>query len=212
MVEGSLASHRVTQHGRAAEEQLIWEASATGGERHTYRMAFPTKGGPRSCPVEGCPGQAGTRTAMWMHFFNRHVQDIVIILEEGNLPHPRCRRCDMLVPWRALNGRHHATAQCAKGAERKRHWMEEVELRESIERAFESYGNPLENVSTFKYLGRVMTEGDDNWPAVAGDLSKVRKSWGHFSRILCREGADVRVSGKLFKAVVQAVLLFGEET
>ena len=54
---------------------------------------------------------------MRMHFFNRHVRDIVIILEEGNLPHPRCPQCNMLVPWRALNISHHATAQCAKGAE-----------------------------------------------------------------------------------------------
>ena len=110
MAEGSLASHRMTQHGHVIEERWSREASATGGEPQTYRMAFLTKGGPRSCPVEGCPGQAGTRTAMCMHFCNRHVRDIVIILEEGNLPHPRCSRCEMLVPWRALNGRHHATA------------------------------------------------------------------------------------------------------
>ena len=150
MAAGSLASHRVTQHGRAAEERWSWEDSATGGEPQTYRMAFPTKGGPWSCPVEGCPCQAGTRTAMRMHFFKRHVRDIVIILEEGNLPHPRCPRCNMLVPWRALNGRHHATAQCANGAERNRCRMAEAELRNSTERAFEAYGKPLENVSDFK--------------------------------------------------------------
>ena len=90
---------------------------------------------------------------MRMHFFNRHVGDIVIILEEGNLSHPRCPRCEMLVPWRAINGRHHATAQCAKGAERKRRWMAEAELRDSTERAFEAYWKPLETVSDFKYLG-----------------------------------------------------------
>ena len=134
-----MASHRVTQHGWAAEERWSWEASATGGEPQTYRMSFLTKEGPRSCPVEVCTVQAGTRTAMRMHFFNRHVQDIVIILEEGNLPHPRCPRCDMLVPWRVLNSRHHATAQCAKGAEQKMRRMVEAELRESTERAFEAY-------------------------------------------------------------------------
>ena len=90
MATGSLTSHRVMQHGRAAEEQWSWEASATGGEPQTYHMAFPTKGGPRSCPVEGCPGRSGTRTEMRMHFFNRDVRDIVIILEEVNLLHPQC--------------------------------------------------------------------------------------------------------------------------
>ena len=80
---------------------------------------------------------------MRMHFCNRHVQDIVIILEEGNLPHPRCSRCDMMVPGRALNGRHHATAMCKKGAEIKRRRMAEAELRDSTERAFEAYEKPL---------------------------------------------------------------------
>ena len=212
MAEGSLAYHRVTQHGRAAEEQWSWEASATGSEPQTYQMAFLTKGGPRSCPVEGFLGRAGTRTAMRMHFFNRHVRDIVIILEEGKPPHPRCPRCDMLVTWRTLNGRHHATAQCKKGAERKRRRIAEAELRDSTERAFEAYGNPLETVLKFKYLGQVITEGHEDWPEVAGNLLKARKSWGSLSRILSREGGDKRVSGNFFKAVVQEVLLFGAET
>ena len=55
-------------------------------------------------------------------------------------------------------------------------------------------------------------EGDDNWPAVAGNLEKARKSWGGLQGILSREGATKRVSGKFFKAVVQQLLLFGAET
>ena len=85
-------------------------------------------------------------------------------------------------------------------------------MRDSTERAFEAYGKPLETVSTFKYLGRVMMAGNDDWPAVAGNLVKSRKSWGRLSHILSREGADKRVSGNFFKAVVQVVLLFGAET
>ena len=149
---------------------------------------------------------------MRMHFFNRHVWDIVIILEEGNPPPAQCPQYNMLVPWRTLNSRHHATVQCAKGAKRKRRWMAEAELRESTERAFDAYGKPLENVLAFKYLGRVMTEIDDDWPAVAGNLSKARKIWGRLLRILCWEGADARVLGNFFRTVVQAALLIGAET
>ena len=78
----------------------------------------------------------------------------------------------MLDLWRALNGKHHDTAMCRSGAERKRRKMAETELRESTEMAFEAYGTPIETVTTFKYLGRVMTAVDDNWPAVAGNLVK----------------------------------------
>ena len=84
-------------------------------------------------------------------------------------------------------------------------------MKDSTERAFEAYGKLLEKVSTFKYLGQVMTAEDDNWLAVAGNLVKPQKSWGSLSRIPIREGADTRVSGNFFKAVVQAVLLFGAE-
>ena len=54
--------------------------------------------------------------------------------------------------------------------------------------------------------------GDDDWPTVTGNLQKERKSWGRMSRILIWEGMDSKVSGHFFKAVVQAVLLFGAET
>ena len=57
-----------------------------------------------------------------------------------------------------------------------------------------------------------MTEGDDDWSAVAGNLGKARKRWGRMQRILSREGANKQVSGNFFKAVVQQVLLFGAET
>ena len=54
--------------------------------------------------------------------------------------------------------------------------------------------------------------GDYGWPAVAGNLHKARKSWGRMSQILIREGAEPKVSKLFFKAVIQAVLLFGAET
>ena len=110
--------HVTAQEGKG--ERMDMDGCSNGGEKpKTYRMEFP-KGGAKHCPVEGCPGRAGTRTAMRVHLWRRHVQDTVIILEEGNLPHSRCENCNMLVPWRSLNGRHKDTAICRSGAERKR--------------------------------------------------------------------------------------------
>ena len=101
---------------------------------------------------------------------------------------------------------------CRKGAERKRRRIAEEELRDSMERAFEAYGKPIDTVIKFKYLGRVMTAGDDDCPAVAGNLINVWKSWGRLTKIFIREVADMKVSGNFFKAVVQQVLLVGAET
>ena len=171
-------------------------------------VIFPEKGGMQTYPVEGCPDIVATRTVMRVHFVHRHVLDTIVILEEGNFPHPQCAWCDMQVPRRALKGRHPGTAQCLKGAERKRRWLAETEKRENFERAFEAYGTPIESVTEFKYLGRILTATDNDWPEVVGNLGRARRSWGCLARVLSREGADPRVSRAFYIAVTQVVLLF----
>ena len=153
---------------------------APKGEPCTYKMAFQTAGGPRNCPVVRCCWRAATWTPMRFHFFHRYVRDNVIILEEGNLPHPRFPRCDMLVPWWALNGRHLATNQCTKGRERNLGRMEEEDMWDSAERGLWAYIIPLDMVTLFKYLGRVLTAEDDDCTAKVGNWKRrgrVERIW-----------------------------------
>ena len=63
-------------------------------------------------------------------------------------------------------------------------------------------------VNSFRYLGRVISAADDNWPAVIRNLAKAWLVWRRTMRILIREGARPRVYGFFFKAFVQSVLLF----
>ena len=83
------------------------------------------------------------------------------------------------------------------------------EVQASIERSSQAYGRPLTLVSSFKYLGIVLIASDNEWTSVVGNLQKNQKKWAQMSRILGRKGANVRVFGKLFKVVDQAVLIFG---
>ena len=80
----------MTQHGRVAEERLSWRNPTKEDGTRTFRMAFPAKGGLRSCPVEGYLGQAVTRAAIRVQFLHRHVLDTMVILDEGNRTHPWC--------------------------------------------------------------------------------------------------------------------------
>ena len=100
----------------------------------------------------------------------------------------------MLVPWLTLNRSHLATDQCAKGAERKRRRLAGEELQESLKRSFEAYGGPLDTVNSFKYLGRFMTAGDDNWPEMSSNLRKACNIWTRMTRILVWEGGYPRIS------------------
>ena len=83
MAAGSLDSHHMNQHGKARDRKWAWTDAATGGgegeEQQTYRMEFP-KGGTTECPVKGFLGRAGTRTAMRVHLWRRHVRETIIFI------------------------------------------------------------------------------------------------------------------------------------
>ena len=67
-------------------------------------------------------------------------------------------------------------------------------------------------VPPLKYLGILLSSADDDCPVVIRNLTKARAVWRRILKILSREGVRPRVSGFFFKASVQSVLLFGEET
>ena len=67
----------------------------------------------------------------------------------------------------------------------------------------------LEKLHTFKYLSRILSLDDREYPAVARNLQRERSKWGLFSLILFQERADTRSSGGFYVEVVQYVLLFG---
>ena len=118
----------------------------------------------------------------------------------------------MHVPFVALNGRHHQTADCRSGTDLRRQRAAALEARRAREVVFSACGAPLESVSSFKHLGRPLTSTDDDRPALHWNLSKARKRWGTVSRVLVRDGANPKTMAMFYKAVVQSVLLFGSET
>ena len=67
-------------------------------------------------------------------------------------------------------------------------------------------------VNYLKYLGRVISATDDDWPEVFINMAKAQAVWRRLTRILSREGAAPRVSEFFFKSVVHMVLIFGTET
>ena len=63
-------------------------------------------------------------------------------------------------------------------------------------------------VTSFRYLGRMISAANDDRPAVVWNISKSRAVWRRMMRILIREGVDPWVSGFSFKSVIQSVILF----
>ena len=70
----------------------------------------------------------------------------------------------------------------------------------------------IEGVVRLKNIGRLMERSDNDYPEVLQNIRKARQVWGRLGKILWREGADPIVLEKFYRAVVQAVLLFGADT
>ena len=92
----------------------------------------------------------------------------------------------MMVPWHSLNWLHRCTAQCKKGEERKQWRLEAEEERAVTSMAFSPYGHPLEMVTSFRYLWRVISAADDDWSVVVRNLEKSWAVWHRMKMTLSR--------------------------
>ena len=85
---------------------------------------------------------------MQVHFMHWHVHNTVVMLEEGNLPLPRCPRCDLQVTRKALNGRHLGTSQFKKGGGAEAKTVsrdgDAVKRRAGVPRLWETDGGGVE--------------------------------------------------------------------
>ena len=66
----------------------------------------------------------------------------------------------------------------------------------------------LETVNSFKYLGRVLTAEDKEWPSVVGNLKKVRNSWARLTRILGQEGGQAKGIRDFFQNCIMGGVSF----
>ena len=76
-----------------------------------------------------------------------------------------------------LNGQYLATAFCLQGMERKWNRLTEEEARAGTERSLTAYVVPIYQVTSFKYLGLVLAEVDNDWPEVVRNIRRARQKW-----------------------------------
>ena len=81
-----LLAHRKDQNGTSRGPK--WVATPTTPSPRMYRVSFLWAFESVGCPVEGCGGRKLTRTNLRIHFLNRRMKDMIVIMEEGNHPHP----------------------------------------------------------------------------------------------------------------------------
>ena len=131
-------------------------------------------------------GSVRTRWNLSKHFVNRHPVDRVDIPGKG--VYPNCVECGMPTNPKAWS--HTCSDLCQTGAERCVQREAAVDAEKALHQVFTAYGDELERVETFKYLGRLLTMDDNDIVAVHSNLKKACKFWAQISRVLRAENAS----------------------
>ena len=203
----SLASHLASQHGILSSCSIVPDGPLPAPAR--YALSFPPKTC-QDCPVNGCPYRATSSSLLQRHFFYQHPTFSLFIKEDG---HPRfCDRCGMSVSLHSLRRGHQTSKLCDANVllNLKRERMKAA--REARAQTFTIDGDELEKVRTFKYLGRIVSDTDTDWPALQRNLQKARGRLARISPVLAWEGASPSVAGMFYRAAVLSIALYGSET
>jgi hypothetical protein len=66
---------------------------------------------------------------------------------------------------------------------------------------------------SFKYLGRIINDSDDDLPAVENQLWKARQVWAGISKILKKQtNCNIKVMSSFYESIVQTIFLYGSES
>ncbi len=76
----------------------------------------------------------------------------------------------------ALYGKHQRTRLCREGWERRKQHEAAEAAWVALARSFTAYGEDLERMEVFKYLGRLLAYDDNDSQDMQANLKKARKS------------------------------------
>ena len=142
------------------------------------------------------------------HFSYRHRGHTVAVAGEC---YRKCRLCGMQVST-ASTPAHEASTTCERATTARRQHAVAAASRTALGRTFSAYGEVLKSVRQFKYLGRIVSYGDDDTPAIRRNIKRARRQWRQFRKVLERDSVPPCMAGMFYQAVVASVLLYGSES
>ena len=79
---------------------------------------------------------------------------------------------------------HIITKECRAGTERRHQLDMAIRLALALCQQFTIQDQVLERVNVFKYLGRLLSQDDDDVQAVRAQLRKARSTWARVGNVL----------------------------
>jgi hypothetical protein len=206
MRQSSLGRHLADVHD-IYQQAVVAEELLEERDVETYE-AVTNWAGKFPCPYPRCKGELNSGWMMRRHFRDVHPRDLVEIPSERFFP--RCERCGMQC--NPSYPAHIITKECRAGTERRHQQDMVIRSALALHQQFTIQDQVHERVIVFKYLGRLLSQDDNDVQAVRAQLCKARSTWAQVGNVLQAQNAAPRVSAMFYKAVVQSVLLYGSKT
>ena len=209
VLQASSLSHHLADVHDIYQSQVVSEDWLEDRPPATYTVTHRRgRQGKLACPFPRCEGLLNDGWNLRRHFRDVHPMDLVVVPSEGK--YSRCHQCGMQI--NPFYPQHYTSKECSIGVERKQQREAAVTSALALRQQFSVHGDVLERVEVFKYLGRLLAQDDDDIQAIRTQLRKARATWARVGQVLRSENASPRVAAKFYKAMVQAVLLYGSET
>ena len=203
----SIRSHLESSHDIYQQvvvpNDLLEERAGTRYEAERVGRTMPIR-----CPFPGCLGKLSSAYMLRRHFRDLHPKDSVEVPWEGH--YPRCERCAMQCNPRYP--RHIHSQVCQTGVDRRTQRDSAITSALALRQLFYVEGEVLEKVESFRYLGRILAQDDEDVRAVRSQIKKARGTWARVGQVLQADNTPPKVSAMFYKAVVQSVLLYGSES
>lgn len=161
------------------------------------------------CPKDGCPYKGSNGTNLRKHLRSRHPWDEV---ESEDMTLARCPNCLVYLMGETVSQRHLNSADCNRWTERNGRLLQESAHLKQKNMQFSVSGEKVENVNSYRYLGRDMSEDNDDWMTIHSNMKKAKGQWARIRTILKQETSSIKTMSSFYKAVVQSILLYGSET
>jgi hypothetical protein len=187
------------------------------GIRKHYKIIIPPESKADSktlyCPIPSCPAHSKPQV---LHHLTQHIAIChpSTRLTIANRPYRQCPYCTKYICY--LNFTKHITSKTCKRLTNLRHQRQQLFLQQQQSHTKFYINNiPLQQVSSFKYLGRVLTSNDTDNAAIQARIQEATKVWRNYSKTLLSPDIDIqdyKTIARFYLTIAQAKLLHGSET
>ena len=148
------------------------------------------------CPVPDCPAHSPDLYIMCRHICIRHLIYHFQVL--GNYKFVQCPCCGIFLT--SLTPEHFRSNFCIRQLVKRTQFQssEQCSVTTETSTPFHIGANLIEYVSTFWYLGRILSEDDSDDMATYIHKEQAACTWGHFKALLRKDGASVETMGRFY--------------